>query len=168
LANKGTQVKTTQLKKNPLKSLVERGFAIHQQLLVLNEEFKKIKDHLKAEAETHPNEHVPLLEKDSIGDQWVMTAEGCECRIVFPGPQLKPYLDPLQPPYLTVKDLTGDHFSTLFRKVTTYEARDKKAFRGQVTNLLGPEAAAPVIEACSVPSEPKALWKARPTEKAKP
>jgi hypothetical protein len=72
-----------------------------------------------------------------------------------------------QPPYLTVKCLTGDHFSTLFRKVTTYEARDKKAFRGQVTNLLGPEAAAPVIEACSVPSEPKALWKSRPTGKAK-
>ena len=169
MVNKGTQVKTktTQLK-NPFKSLVDRGYAIHQQLLLLNEEFKKIKDQLKAEAAARPNEHVPLLDKDSMGDQWVLPGDGCECRIVFPGPQLKTELDPLQPPYLTVKSLTGDHFGTLFRKVTSYEARDKKAFRGQVTNLIGPEFAARVIEACSAPSEPKAIWKARPVGKAKP
>jgi hypothetical protein len=169
MGNKGTQVKTktTQLK-NPLQPLVDRGFEIYQQLLLLNEEFKQIKDRLKAEAEARPNEHIPLLDKDSIGDQWVSPGHGCECRIVFPGPQLKTDLDPLLPVFLTVKGLAGDHFSTLFRKVTTYEAREKKAFRGQVSNLLNPADAAAVLVACSAPSEPKAIFKARPTAKAKP
>jgi hypothetical protein len=53
--------------KSHIPQLVERGFAIHQQLTLLNEEFKKIKDRLKDETSARPNEHLPLLEKDSEG-----------------------------------------------------------------------------------------------------
>ena len=151
---------------NPIPTLVNRGFAINQQLLILNEEFKQIKDRLKAEAQARPNEHVPLLDKDSTGKQWVVLGNGCECRIVFPADQLKTELDPFEPLFLSVKGLAGNHFKTLFQKVTLFEARDKKAFRGQVSNLLKPEEATKLLDLCSSPSEPKASWKARPTGKA--
>ncbi len=146
--------------------LVDRGFAIHQQLLVLNEEFKQVKDRLKAEAQARPNERIPLHSKESTGDQWVVVGDGCECRIVFPAPQLKTDLDPSEPLFLNVKGLAGDHFNTLFQKVTTFEARDKKAFRGQVSKLLKPDDATKLLDLCSSPSEPKASWKARLTGKA--
>jgi hypothetical protein len=45
-----------------LTQLVERGYAIHQQLNLLNEEFKQIKDRLKAEGVARPGEHVPLAD----------------------------------------------------------------------------------------------------------
>jgi hypothetical protein len=65
-------VKTkTPKQNNPIPKLVDRGFAIHQQLLALNEEFKQIKDQLKTEAQARPDEHIPLLDKDSNGEQWL-------------------------------------------------------------------------------------------------
>jgi len=164
---KSVKTKTSKLK-NPIPSLVERGFALHQQLLILNEEFKQIKDRLKAEAAARPGEHIPLLEKESTGEQWIARGDDCECRIVFPAPQLKTDLDPTQPLFLSVKGLAGDHFGSLYRKVTTYEAREKKSFRGQVANLLKPEEAARLLDLCSAPSEPKAFWKSRAAQKEKP
>jgi hypothetical protein len=160
-------VKTkTPKQNNPIPKLVDRGFAIHQQLLTLNEEFKQIKDQLKTEAQARPEEHIPLLDKDSTGEQWLALGNGCECRIVFPADQLKTELNPFEPLFLSVKGLAGDHFRTLFQKVTIFEARDKKAFRGQVSNLLKPDDATKLLALCSRPSEPKASWKARPTGKA--
>ena len=150
---------------NPIPTLVNRGFAIHQQLLILNEEFKQIKDRLKAEAQARPNERIPLHDKESTGEQWVVAGDGCECRIVFPAPQLKTDLDPVEPLFLNVKGLAGDHFNTLFQKVTTFKARDKKAFRGQVSKLLKADDATKLLDLCSSPSEPKASWKARLTGK---
>jgi hypothetical protein len=162
-------VKTkTPKSKNPIPSLVKRGFALHQQLLLLNEEFKQIKDRLKAEAAARPGEHIPLVDKESTGEQWIARGDDCECRIVFPAPQLKTDLDPTQPLFLSVKGLAGDHFVSLFRKVTTYEARERKSFRGRVTNLLKPEEAAQLLNLCATPCEPKAFWKSRPTQKEKP
>jgi hypothetical protein len=154
--------------KNPLPTLVNRGFAIHQQLLVLNEEFKQIKERLKAEAETRLEEHIPLLDKESLGQQWLVLGDGCECRVVFPADQLKTEFDAVDPLLRKVKNLSGDHFKTLFRRVTTFEARDKKAFRGQVSALLKTKKAGKLLAFCSSPTEPKTLWKARAAGKEKP
>ena len=46
------KTKTPKTRKH-ITHLVDRGFAIHQQLLLLNEEFKKIKDSLKEEDYTN-------------------------------------------------------------------------------------------------------------------
>jgi hypothetical protein len=146
---------------NQIQKLVERGYALHQQVSTLNEELKTIKDLLKVEAIARPTEHVPLIEKGSEGEQWIATAQGCECRIVFPGAKLKTELDPSQPDFLTVKSLAGPHFKALFRKVTSFEPVEKEKFRGQVTNLLTPMAASQLLELCSTPTEPKAVWKER-------
>lgn len=145
--------------------LVKRGFAIHQQLTLLNEEFKKIKDRLKDEAAARPAEHLPLLEKDSVGTQWIVLADGCECRIVFPEAKVKTDLDPCTSDFLTIRSLAGDHFKSLFRKVTLFRPVEKKTFRGQVNHLLAPKAAGQLLELCSSPSEPKTVWKARPATK---
>jgi hypothetical protein len=155
-------MKTTTLKtRKHITQLVDRGFAIHQQLNLLNDEFKKIKNRLKEEAEARPNEHLPLLEKDSEGTQWIVLGDGCECRIVFPDPKIKSDLDPSNSDFLTIRSLAGDRLKTLFRKVTLYRPMEKKTFRGQVNNLLKPKAATELLELCSTPSEPKAVWKAR-------
>jgi hypothetical protein len=151
----------TSKRQNPISMLVERGFAIHQQLVALNEEFKKIKERLKEEAAAHPAEHVPLLEKDSEGTQWIALGAGCECRIVFPETKVKTDLDPTGADFLTVRSLAGDHFKSLFRKVTLYRPADKKTFRNQVGNLLAPKAATDLLDLCTSESEPKAVWKAR-------
>lgn len=153
--------------KTPLPTLVNRGFAIHQQLLVLNEEFKQIKERLKAEAEARPEEHIPLVDKESMGEQWFVLGDGCECRVVFPADQLKTEFDSVDPLLRSVRDLSGAHFKTLFRKVTVFEARDKKAFRGQVSALLKSKKAGKLLEFCSCPTEPKTLWKARAAGKEK-
>jgi len=156
---------TTPKSRKHITHLVDRGFAIHQQLILLNEEFKKIKSRLKEEADSHPNEHLPLLEKDSEGKQWIVHGHGCECRIVFPDPKIKSDLDPCTSDFLTIRSLAGDRLKTLFRKVTVYRPMEKKTFRGQVNNLLKPKDAAELLELCSTPSETKAVWKARPLKK---
>lgn len=81
-------------KSKHIPKLVERGFAIHQQLSLLNEEFKQIKEQLKGEAEIYSHEQLPLLDKESEGKQWVARAKGCECRIVFPDPKTTPDFNP--------------------------------------------------------------------------
>lgn len=144
--------------------LVERGFAIHQQLTLLNEEFKKIKERLKDEAIIYSHEQLPLLEKDSEGKQWVVRAKGCECRIIFPDSKIKTEFDPSESDFLTIRSLAGDRFKSLFRKVTIYRPTEKKTFRTQVNALLDAKAAGPLLDLCTAPSEPKAVWKAIQTD----
>ena len=159
-----TKTSTSQIQ---IPKLVERGFAIHQQLTVLNDEFKKIKERLKDEAVARPAEHLPLLEKGSEGAQWIALGDGCECRIVFPEAKVKADFDPSTSDFLTIRSLAGDHFKSLFRKVTLFRPVEKKAFRGQVNNLLAPNAAGQLLELCSSASEPKAVWKARQVTKVR-
>jgi hypothetical protein len=142
--------------------LAERGFALHQQVLVLNEELKQIKDRLKAEAEARPGEHIPLDDKESEGSQWVIVGDGCECRIVFPEARLKSEFDPTKPEFKTIRFLAGDQFDSLFKSVILYRLADKKAFREQVHQLIDSSAASELLDLATIPSEPKALWKARP------
>jgi hypothetical protein len=96
------KTKSSKSKKH-IPQLVERGFAIHQQLIILNEELKKIKEGLKTEAAAYPAEHLPLLEKDSEGSQWIAKGNGCECRIVFPDPKTKTEFDPCTSDFLTIR-----------------------------------------------------------------
>jgi hypothetical protein len=142
--------------------MVDRGFAIHQQLSVLNDEFKQIKDRLKNEAAARPAEHLPLVEKDSGGSQWIAVGNGCECRIVFPEAKINADFDPGESNFLTIRSLAGNHFKSLFREVTLFQPVDKKTFRGQVNKLLASKTARELLELCSGPSEPKAVWKTRP------
>jgi hypothetical protein len=152
-------------RQSQISQLVERGFAIHQQLTVLNDEFKKIKERLKDEAAARPAEYLPLLEKDSEGAQWIALGDGCECRIVFPEPKIKTDFDPCESDFLIIRSLAGDCFKSLFRKVTLFRPTERKTFRGQVNKLLVPKAAVQLLELCSSASEPKAAWKARPATK---
>ena len=159
-------MKTKSSKSNKrIPKLVERGFSIYQQLSLLNEEFKNIKDELKTEAAVYSHEHLPLLDKDSEGKQWIVRAKGCECRIVFPEPKTNAEFDPGDSNFLTIRSLAGEKFKSLFRKVTVYRPTDKKTFRTQAGALLESKAAAPLLELCSTPSDPKAVWKALPTDK---
>ena len=151
----------TSKRKNPIPSLVERGFAIHQQLALLNEEFKQIKERLKEEAASRPAEHVPLLEKDSEGLQWIALGDGCECRIVFPEAKVKTEFEPHESDFATIHLLAGNHFNSLFRRVVLYRPTDRKTFCGQVYSLLAPKVAAELLELSTSPTEPKAVWKAR-------
>jgi len=152
----------TPLSKNHLIKLVERGFALQNQLLILQAEFTGIKDLLKAEALNRPAEHIRLSDKSSEGDQWIATGKDCECRIVFPAPKIKTDLDPLEPDFKTIKVLTGDHFHSLFHRVVSYEPQDKKTFRDDVSRFLVDSAATQLLDLCTSPSEPKAVWKALP------
>jgi hypothetical protein len=145
--------------------LVERGFVIYQQLTTLNAEFKKIKERLKEEAVAHPAEHLPLLEKDSEGKQWIALGDGCECRVVFPDAKIKTEFDPSESDFPAIRLLAADHFKSLFRKVTLYRPVDRRTFRGQVSALLAALPAGQLLELCSTQSEPKAVWKARAATK---
>jgi len=156
--------RTTTLPKNHISKLVERGYALQNQIVLLNAEFAGIKDQLKAEALTRPAEHVALCDKSSEGGQWIATGRDCECRIVFPSPKIKAGIDPLEPDFKTIKALTGDHFSSLFDRVVAYEPVDKRTFRDDVSRFLAESAASQVLELCTSPSEPKAVWKARPAK----
>jgi hypothetical protein len=155
----------TSKRQSQIPQLVKRGFAIHQQLSVLNGEFKKIKERLKDEAAARPAEHLPLLENDSEGAQWIALGDGCECRIVFPEAKINTDFDPGESDFLTIRSLAGDHFKSLFRKVTLFRPTERKTFRAQVKKLLARKAAGQMLELCSSPSEPKAVWKARPVTK---
>ena len=163
LANKGTKSMKKQITQpeSNLTQLVERGYAIHQQLNLLNEEFKQIKDRLKAEGVARPGEHVPLADNESEGDQWIVQASRCECRIIFPGPRLKSEFDPTLRGFATMKNLAGDHYDKLFREVTTVQIIDRDRFRAYAQSLLPTGVCTRLFELCSTPSEPKALWKGR-------
>jgi hypothetical protein len=151
----------TSKSQSQIPQLVERGFAIHQQLTTLNDEFKTIKERLKKEAVAHPAEHLPLLEKDSEGKQWIALGDGCECRVVFPDAKIKTEFDPAESDFPAIRLLAADHFKSLFRRVTLYLPVERKTFRAQVNNLLAAQPAKQLLELCSSPSEPKAVWKAR-------
>jgi hypothetical protein len=155
----------TSIRQDRIPKLVERGFTIYQQLTLLNDEFKKIKEWLKDEAIARPTEHLPLLEKDSEGTQWIALGVGCECRIVFPDAKIKADFDPCESDFLTIRSVAGDHFKSLFRKVTLYRPTERKTFRGQVNKLLTSKPAGQLLELCSSASEPKAIWKSRPVTK---
>ncbi len=155
----------TSIRQNHISTLVERGFAINQQLTVLNEEFKKIKEQLKDEATARPVEHLPLLDKESEGKQWIAMGDGCECRIVFPEAKIKTEFDPCDADFLSIMTLAGNHFKSLFGKVTLYRPKERKTFRGQVNKLLCPKDAKQLLELCSSASDSKAVWKARPDVK---
>jgi hypothetical protein len=155
-------------RKTQIQKHVERGYALHLQIAGLSEEFKSIKELLKAEALTRPQERVPLA-NGSEGDQWIATADRCECRIVFPGKKLKTDFDPAHAEFAAIKSLAGTHFGSLFRRVTHFQPAEKDKFRAEVTRLLSPLEATHLLELCSAPSEPKAVWKERsaPTGKKK-
>jgi hypothetical protein len=157
----------TSKRQSQIPQLVERGFAIHQQLTLLNDEFKKIKERLKDEAAGRPAERLPLLDKNSEGTQWIALGNGCECRIVFPDAKIKTDFDPGESDFLTIRTLAGNHFKALFRKVTRFQPIERKTFRNQVNNLLKPKRAIELLELCSSPSESKAVWKARPVMKSR-
>lgn len=144
-----------------LTQLVERGYAIHQQINLLNEEFKQIKDRLKTEGLARPGEHVPLADNESEGDQWIVQASRCECRIIFPGPRLKSDFDPSSRGFATVKKLAGKHYDQLFREITSVVISDRDRFRAYAKSLLPAETCVRLFDLCSTPSEPKALWKGR-------
>ena len=59
-----------------------------------------------------------MLEKDSEGTQWIVFTDGCECRIVFPDAKTKADFDSCTSDSLSIRSLSGDHFKSLFRKVT--------------------------------------------------
>src|ERR1700743_2346172 len=99
-----------------INQLVDRGFALHQQISLLTEEFKAIKTQLKTEAVARRAEHLPLLDKDSEGTQWVVVTKDCECRIVFPDAKVKNEFEPSESDFLTIRSLSGDRFKALFRK----------------------------------------------------
>ena len=147
---------------NQVTRLVERGYTLLLDLVLLNEGFSNIKEQLKEEAAARPTEHVDLLEKNSEGSQWIAFGDGCECRVVFPDAKLKTDFDPQESDFLAIQSLAGDHFKSLFRKVTLYRPADRKTFRDQVKNLLTPKAATQLLELCTSASEPKVQWKARP------
>jgi hypothetical protein len=84
---------------------------------------------------------------------------------VFPSPKIKTCLDPLEPDFKTIKVLAGDHFHSLFHRVVSYEPVDKKAFRDDVSRFLAESAATQLLDLCTSPSEPKAMWKSCPTPK---
>ena len=155
----------TSKRQSQIPQLVERGFAVHQQLTILNDEFKKIKERLKNEATARPAEHLPLLDKESDGTQWIVFGNGCECRIVFPDAKVKTEFDPCESEFLTIQSLAGDQFKSLFRKITLYRPIERKTFREQVNNLLAPKPARQLLELCFSASEPKTIWKARATKK---
>ncbi len=76
---------------------------------------------MKDEASIYSHEHLPLLEKDSEGKQWIVRGKGCECRIVFPDPKTNAEFDPGESDFLTIRSLAGERFKSLFRKVLGYE-----------------------------------------------
>jgi hypothetical protein len=151
-----------QTHQNQVTTLVERGYTILLDLIVLNEEFNKIKERLKEEAAARPNEHVPLLEKNSEGSQWIAYGAGSECRIVFPDAKLKTDFNPLESDFLAIRSLAGDHFKSLFRKVTLYRPADRKTFRSLVKDRLAAKTATKLLDLCTSASEAKIQWKARP------
>jgi hypothetical protein len=163
LVNKGTKSmkKLTSLSESHLTQLVERGYAIHQQLSLLTGEFKQIKDRLKTEGLARPGEHVPLADSESDGDQWIVQASRCECRIIFPGPRLKSEFDPTLRGFATMRNLAENHYDKLFREVTNVQIIDRDCFRAYAKSLLPAGTCHRLFELCSIPSEPKALWKAR-------
>ena len=143
--------------------LAERGFALHQQVVSLTEELKQIKDRLKAEAEARPAELIALSNKESEGSQWVLMGKGCECHIIFPDARVNSEFDPATPEFEMLRYVAGDHFNSLFKKVILYRVSDKGAFREQVHQLLDSKTAVQLLDLSTSPSEPKTLWKARPT-----
>ena len=151
-------------RKNRLQPLVDRGYAIHRQLVALNEEFKAIKDRLKAEALARPLDRVPLHDPKSEGVQWIVEGKKAECHIVFPNPRLRTDLELEHPTAVAIKSLSGDFFGALFRPVTYIEPIVREKLRENAAEFLPPAAVTQLLDLCTTPSEPKAIWKERGTQ----
>jgi len=153
-------------RKHKLQPLVDRGYAIHRQLTALNEEFKAIKDRLKAEALSRPLDRVPLTDTKSEGVQWIIEGKKGVCHIVFPNPRIKSDLELDHPNGQAIKSLTGDFFGALFRTSTYIEPVVKEKLREHAREFLPPASVEQLLDLCTAPSEPKAVWKERGTSES--
>jgi hypothetical protein len=146
--------KTSQNKKD-IQNLVQRGYALHCQFTRLGMELAAIKDQLKIKAAARPTERIPLSDTRNEGEQWIAKGPDCECRIVFPAPNIKTGFDPLEPDFKKIKQLAGEHFHSLFERVVSYQPVDKKTFCDDVSTLLVNSDAAQLLRLCTSPSEPE-------------
>ena len=156
-----TSKRQNQKHHNQLTRLVERGYEILVELNLLDHQFKFIEKQLKEVAIERRAEHLPMPEQDGEGTQWVELGAGCQCRIVFPADTIRTEFDPQRPDFVPIRLLAGEHFKSLFRKVTLYQPADPKTFRKQVNKLLTPRDAARLLELSTSVAEPQTLWKLR-------
>jgi hypothetical protein len=146
-------------RQNQITRLVERGYETLVELHLLDRQFNFIEKQLKEVAIEQRAERLPMPELDGEGTQLVALGAGCQCRIAFPADIIKTQFDPQRGDFASIRLLAGEHFKSLFHKITLYQPTNPKTFRKQVTKLLAPRDAAQLLELSTSAVEPQTFWK---------
>ncbi len=149
-------------RQNRVFQLVRRGYRIHLQIRQLSEQLKPIEDMLRVEALKRPFEHLTPNDPEADSVEWTARAAACECRIIFPGPELQKQFPEYHPELPTIRRICGSRFGQLFTEALQIQIIDPASFRRQVAHLFTPDQAARLIRLCSVPAESMIVWTESP------
>jgi len=152
---------------NRVFQLVRRGYRLQFQIRQLADQLKPIEDMLRVEALKRPFEHLAPNDPRMDSIEWTARAAGCECRIIFPGPELQKQFPATHPELPTIRRLCGSRFSQLFTESLSVEISDPPTFQQQVAHLFTPDQASQLIRLCSVPVESEVVWNESPSPSAK-
>lgn len=132
-----------------LRALIDEAVELDREVTEKSERLKTLKATLVAEAKTRDDERVAV---DGAGSKWTKAgANGCLCRVTFPGAHLKSSIDPESRPGQKIITLAGTLKDRLFRATVVY--RPVVTFRAQARELMGGKAEK-LIRACETESTP--------------
>jgi hypothetical protein len=136
--------------------LVAQAVSLDREIAEQQEELKRLKAQLVAEAEGREDEQMP-----TEGGGWSVTfdgMDGCVARITKPGDALKAAIDGEGACIERVRELAGSHFSRLFLQAPKWKLVAN--FREEAAALLG-KAAGKLIRAVTKASETKVAFETK-------
>lgn len=131
--------------KNPadLKHFIDAGLRLRNEIEDREKQLKEIEKRLKAYAEAHPDEHVPLKDEDREGTRLLITGSREIVPVIFTSDLIKQSIDSLSDDLPKIRELAGDHFASFYTRTVTYDAVhsksgkfDGKSFRTAARELL--------------------------------
>ena len=136
-----------------LTALVDEGLRLQAEITHREIRLKEIEKALRAHAEAHPQEHVPLKDEDREGTRCIVAGESGRANIIFTSDLIMQSIPGNSPLLVPISDAAGEHMPAFYRRTISYDAVhvrsnkfDGKAFRAQARELLpDPEA---FIAAC--------------------
>ncbi len=119
-----------------LRNLVTEAVALDREINDAQSRLDDIKEQLKAEAGTRPEEHTPT---ELGGWSWVADgSDGCVARVTQEGPKLKASISS-DKDIAVAKDIAGPCFGMLFEPRVTFKLSE--GFRDRAASALGTAAA---------------------------
>lgn len=129
---------------------IDRAAAIIGQIAKLKKEYEALAEEIKAEALSHPADHVKLEDPEREGRRYMARGTDLIVPVVFTADALMKTFQKGSPAHAKIAELAGDKLSQFYTEPSTYEIveEDGKAFRRLAREVFGSEKGPHFVNAC--------------------